>query len=240
MKEEKPRRNWVFALAIILFLALIVGLAVYVFVIPMGRFEKLGMSSYYWVAVPEKGVRQLVLRLGNSGTYDLFIEDLLIDGMSVDSSSYGGNPGLEIQSTYGTWLYVAPANTAFIAGHMYNITMVTSRSNRFSFAVEVKENNTETESVQIAECLFYHSPLGSSQKVVGVTAKVLSHTDMIIKKIWVDNTACDVTRPVWLYYRDSERDIMAPFDWVNGRNCTVAIETVAGSRCEVNTTVHFP
>ena len=183
MKEEKPRRNWVFALAIILFLALIVGLAVYVFVIPMMRFEKLEVMSYYWVAVPEKGVRQLVLVFANSGTHYLSVKDLLIDGTIVDSSDYGGCSGLGMDPNSNTRFYVAPANATFSMGHTYNLTVVTSRSSRFSFAVEVEENNTKTENVQIADCEFYHSPPGSSQKVVRITVKPSSSTDIIIKKV---------------------------------------------------------
>jgi competence protein ComGC len=240
LEEKKRHGKWIFALAIILFVALIVGLVIYVFVPSLMRYEKLVVSSYYWVAVPESGVRQLVLELWNSGTYDLSIRDLLIDGAIVDSSSYGGYFGLEMASGGGGRLFVAPADATFSMGHTYNLTVVTSRSNRLSFAVKVEENNTRTENIQITDCQFYHSPPGSSQKVVGITVKSSSGTDVIIRKMWINNTAHDLTQQLWLPPNDDERSIVESFDWVNGANCTVAIETVAGSRREVNTTVHFP
>jgi uncharacterized membrane protein len=229
LADEKPRRNWVLILTAVAFIGIIVGFVVYVFVLPLIGFEKLKLKSYYWVATPEGKVGQLILEVVNNGTFRLSVKSLLIDGTVIGSSGYEGYFGNEIEPTDDTTFYVAPANTTFLLNHTYNVTVVTSRGNRFSFATEVKENNVKTESVQVGAPLFSSGPPGNSDYVT-LNVKVLSGTDAIIKKMWINETACNFNR-LWLdppYF--SEGAIQVVFGWDQYKNYTVTIETAAGSR----------
>jgi uncharacterized membrane protein len=231
LADEKPRRNWVLILTVVAFIGIIVGFVVYVFVLPLIGFEKLELrsyESYYWVAAPEGQVRQLVLEVVNNGTFHISVKNLLVDGTEIDSSGYGGYFGNEVGPTLSTAFYVAPVNTTFLLNHMYNVTLVTSRGNSFSFATEVREDNVKTESVQVGAPLFSSGPPGNSD-YVAFNVKVLSGTDAIIKKMWINGTACSIN-PLWLLSYHTEEAIGVVFGWDPYKNYTVTIETAAGSR----------
>ncbi len=229
--NEKPRRDWVFIVTAIVFVGIIGGAVVYVFVLPLIGFEKLVWryyGSYYWVATPDGRVGQLVFQVVNNGTFHVSVKNLSVDGIVANSSEWGGYDGNELDPTNNAYFYVAPANTTFLLNHTYNVTLVTSRGNRFSFATEVKEGNVKTENVQVGAPLFSTMP-GVSDYVT-FNVKVLSGTDAIIKKMWINDTACNIN-PLWLHYSsETEGAIQVVFGWDPYKNYTVTIETAAGNR----------
>ena len=102
--------------------------------------------------------------------------------------------------------------------------------------LSVSAHNTKTENVTITECHFYHWSLGSGNPKVGIEVMNVQHTDVIIKKVWINETLHIVAPHVWLRTFDNSGDVEISFQWKTGLNYTVTIETAAGSTATVTAT----
>jgi len=245
----KPRRGLRFKVFVALVLIAVLIGALWFFVLPyLFAYEKLdlvvlpGHSNpwYYWVTNSKGEVRQLTIGFKNSGTEELKVKEIWINGTLVDSADWGGYFGKTIEPEHTTTVYVAPGNLTFKKGTSYNLTVVTSRRNRFNFTLCVKDYNTKLEKVKISGCYFYYWPPDSNHKVIGIEVKDLSGTDVIIKEVFINGSSFIVSPRLWLYEFSSEGDIEISYPWKKGMTYTVTVKTVAGSRFEVNKTAEFP
>jgi len=227
----KPK-SWTFKVAVILMLIVIAVLLVYLLVPFLLQFERLDLFSYSWVANSKEEVKQLVITLINNGTQDLEIKEIWVNGVLVDPANWAGYFGGSIDPTHTRRIYVAPKNTTFERGQNYNLTIVTSRKNHYSFLLNLNENNTKNENVKITNCDFYHWPPGSFDTKIGVRVTNLGASDVIIKKAEINGVLFDISPRIWLDVSNSEDSFEVAFPWVEGLNYTIAIETVAGNKYE--------
>jgi len=234
--ESKPsHRDLKFKIVVLYFIVVICGYALWYFVLPfVGKYEKLGVRSYYWVANMHGEVRQLVAVLLNNGTRRLTVDEIWVDGSRVGSSDWGEwAGGHELDPKDGDYFYVVPRNVTLQNGLDYNLTVVTSSKNHYSFVLNMSENNTRTENVTISGCYFYHVPPGSWNPYVGVQVNDTGGTDVIIKIIRINGQAFTVNPRLWLDVNDGSSGIQKSFSWVEGHMYTVEIETIAGSTVSI-------
>lgn len=235
--SEPPRKGLRFK--VIVFIGIIVIVFTFVFwyfVLPfILKYERLDLFSYYWVANSREEIRQLVIIFINNGTQDLTINEVWINEFLVNQTDWEAYFGT-IQPEYGTTVYVAPEDLTFENDRDYNLTLVTSRKNRFNFMLTVDEDNTKIENVTITGCYFYHRPPLSKNKVVGIQVESLGSTDVIIKKAWIDGASFNVSPRLWLHKFHSSDGIEISFPWKRGSTYTVTVETVAGSTYEIRAT----
>jgi hypothetical protein len=227
----KPK-SWTFKVAVILMLIVIAVLLVYLLVPFLLQFERLDLFSYSWVANSKGEIKQLVIVLINNGTEDLTMKEVWVGRILVELADWEGNFGSTVLPEHSTHVYVASKNMTFERGQDYNLTIVTSRENHYSFLLNLNENNTENENVQITNCDFYHWPPGSGDTKIGVRVTNLGASDVIIKKAEIDGVLFDISPRIWLGVSNSEDSFEVAFPWVEGLNYTIAIETVAGNKYE--------
>jgi len=228
--SEPPRKGLRFK--VIVFIGIIVIVFTFVFwyfVLPfILKYESLDLFSYYWVANSREEIRQLVITFINNGTQDLTINEVWINEFLVNQTDWGAYFDTTIQPEYGTTVYVVPEDLTFESNRDYNLTLVTSRKNRFNFMLTVDEDNTKIENVTITGCYFYHWPPLSGNKVVGIEVKSLGSTDVIIKRVWIDGASFIISPPLWLDKFHDSGDIEMSFPWERGLTYTVSVETMAG------------
>lgn len=158
----------------------------------------------------------------------------------MDPADWEGWTGrLLEQKTTGTF-YVAPKNLTFESGRDYNLTVITSRKNRFSFTLNVNENNIRNEKIEITKCSFYYWPPGSWEEEIRIEVKNIGGTAVIIKKTWIDSTLFHVSPLLRLDMFHSEDGIELSFPWKDDETYIVFIETVAGSIIQKTVTAHWP
>jgi hypothetical protein len=217
------------------FIVVICGYALWYFVLPfVGKYEKLGVHSYYWVANMHGEVRQLIAVLLNNGTQSLAVDEIWVDGSRVGSSDWGEwEGGHELNPKDGVGFYVVPGNVTLQNGLHYNLTVVTSSKNHYGFMLNMSASNTRTENVSISGPYFYHIPLLTGDPYIGVQVDDLGGTDMIIKIIRINGQTFTVNPPLWLESSYRSSGIQNLFSWVKGHTYTVEIETIAGSTANV-------
>jgi len=239
--EGKPRRDLTFKVFVALSLIVIFMYVFWYFVLPFfWGYEKLEISSYcphYWVVNSRGEIKQLVIAFENIGTQDLTIEEMWVDEVLVDSTDWESRSGERtLESESGNTFYMVSKSFMFENGQDYNLTVVTARKNKFNFTLNINENNTKTEKVKISECYFYYWPPLSNNKVVGMQVESLGGTDVIIKKIWIDDASFDVSPRLWLHEFHSSSGIQISFQWKKGSTYTVTVKTVAESTYEITAT----
>lgn len=236
--KNKPRRDWVFYFFVLFCIIIIFAIVLWYFVLPFfWSYEKLDISpyvSYYWVANSRGEVRQLVIVLENNGTQVLTMEEVWIDGVPVVLADWGCDPGKTIRPEYATHVYVAPESYLFENGTDYNLIVVTSRKNQFNFTLNVNENNTRLEKVEIKHCYFYDWPPPYFENpIVGIEVEIFGDIDVIIKEAWINSTFFSLSSQLWLDKFHSTGEFELSFPWKEGSTYNITIETVAGSTCQV-------
>jgi len=233
----KNRKSRIIAVAII---AIASGVVLWFVVLPfLLRYENLYIYSYYWVVNNHGKIGQLILDLRNNGTQDATIAEIWINGVRVDKDRWGGYFGIVVRPKYGEGIFVAPKGFGFESGQTYNLTISTVSGKHYSFLLEVNVDNTKSEDVAIAGCYFYTWPIMGpypEKPYVGIEVKDVSATDLIVKKVWINDTLYELNPYLWLVSYHTTRGIEILYEWKTGLNYTVTIETAAGSTATVTAT----
>jgi hypothetical protein len=234
--ESKPSRGDLkFKVIVLVGIIMVCGYILWYFVLPsIGKYEKLGVRSYYWVANTHDEAKQLVVVLLNNGTQSLTIDEVWVDGFKVNSSDWEGyTGGRELDPKDGDYFYVVPRNVTLQNGLDYNLTVVTSSKNHYSFILNISEGNTRAENVTISGCYFYYFPPDSWDPYVGIQVDNFGGTDMIIKTMRINGQTFTVNPRLWLDSSHSSSGVQQLFSWVEGYTYTVEIETIAGSTVSI-------
>jgi len=227
VQGETSRKDWTFRkiLPFSIFIV-IVGCILWFFITPLIWYEKVIVSYYYWVINNRGTIGQLVVQLGNNGTLDFALNEVWINDIGMDDDSW----------TLSGWrVVVFPKNIIFESGQGYNFTLLTSRKH-YSFTFEVNVGNTKTEDLRITGCYFYTWPITGpypEKPYVGIEVNDVSATDLIVKKVWINDTLYDLNPYLWLTSIHTTHGIEILYEWKTGLNYTVTIETAAGSTATV-------
>ena len=234
--ENKRRRGWLFYFFVLFCIIVIFAYVLWYFILPFfwsyEKLEILPYSSYYWVANFRGEVKQLIIVFVNNGTKLLTLEEVWIDGVPVALADWGCPYDKILGPGDTTKVYVAPESYLFENGTDYNLTVVTSTKNQFNFTLNVNENNTRPEKVEIKKCDFYYWPPTSYHAFIGIEVKISGDINVIIRKAWINGTFFSVSPQLWLYKSKSTGYIELSFPWKEGSIYNVTIETLAGSTCQ--------